>query len=362
MSLGNVLTAMGIDELQTGDIPSHNASLFMMSNFGSDFAADQFHLPAQVTFQQQQQQGPETQVVDGSGASHIGTQRFDDVPIVDFNFRATLGQHGFGGSHQPQRAEGKSPQLGGGLRINWSTDSVKKQNTTPTDRSSQTESQASGSTIGKQRTKPKLRKPHVKKVIGTQQAAAPDQDAASNQDNTIVLTPVSEPDANYDFAVTDWNDVYLDPKPRLEFGKHEPHLAAKVAATMKTLRAEKKARESTEVPDTTMTQLHTFMQARNAALMSQSGPRPQKPQAARQVQWTAPRNDTSIPTTAFAYGVCLHLLTNAIFNRVDCSESENTEFQNRYLADSTYFTEPSVTSLAEQILVILHTALPMFKH
>jgi hypothetical protein len=353
---------MDIDELQTGDTTGHGASQSMMSNFGSDLAVDQLRLSAHVTIQQQRQ-GPETQVkVDGSGASHLGTQQFDDAPTVDFNFGATLGQYGFGGSHQSQRAESKSPQLGGALRTNWFTDAVQTQNTTTAHIPSQTDSQASESTTRKQRAKPKPRKPRAKKATDTQQAAAPDQAAASDQDNALVLMPAPEPDANYDFAVTDWSDVYLDPKPQLEFGKHEPHLAAKVAATMKTLRAEKKTREGTETPETTMSQLHTAIQARNAALMSQSGPRPRKPPVARQVQWTSPRNDTSIPTTAFAYGTCLHLLTNAIFNRVDCSESKNTEFRNRYLADSTYFTEPSVTSLAEQILVRHHAALPMFKY
>lgn len=153
------------------------------------------------------------------------------------------------------------------------------------------------------------------------------------------------------------NDVYLDPKPQLSFGKHEPHLVPKVATAQKTIKAHKKAQEGTTPPKPTMTNLHASIQARNARLMSQPGPRPQKSQVASTIQWRSPSNDTSIPTTAAAYGTCLHLLTNAICNRKGCFESENAEFRNRYFEKSTYFPEEAVASLAEQILVSSHNVL-----
>lgn len=137
----------------------------------------------------------------------------------------------------------------------------------------------------------------------------------------------------------------------MPFGTHEPHLAKKVADAVKRIRTEKKSRAVAEVPKRSMTQLHESIKAQNAALMLQPGPRPQKPKVAPRVQWSPPSIDHSIPTTAHAYGVCLDLLVNAIFNREDCMESENKEFQNRYYADATYYTESAVRALAERVLV-----------
>lgn len=162
---------------------------------------------------------------------------------------------------------------------------------------------------------------------------------------------VPEPDVTYTFTVTDWDDVYLDPKPTKKFGTHEPHLAKKVADVVKRLREEKKRQGAADPPEVTMKQLHASIKARATALMSQLGPRPPTSKTTPCKQWDPPLNDFSIPTTAAAYGVCLHLLTNAILNRDGCMESENAEFQNRYYANSTYYTEKAVFGLATQILV-----------
>ena len=75
----------------------------------------------------------------------------------------------------------------------------------------------------KAQTKSQTSESGSKKAAGTQQAAASSQ-AAVLTNHPAPRTPVPEPDENYDFAVTDMSDVYLDPKPQLAFGKHEPHL------------------------------------------------------------------------------------------------------------------------------------------
>ncbi|KAL1602973.1 hypothetical protein SLS59_004629 [Nothophoma quercina] len=340
--VSNVQNAWNASELQTGGISGVGASLSTLPDFGG-IAAGHLHLSAVGNSQQPlQYSGPPVNANDSFQFSEVPTTSFDfNNAILNVDGAVRVG---FEGAQQLHAEE--NTQL---------------QDITSIDTPPQKEPQPSKSKTKKPRATTKPSKSRAKKAPDTQQAAGIDQSAASGQataiDDTaasdetadVVIVPVPEPDANYAFAVTDMNDVYLDPKPQLSFGKHEPHLVPKVAAAQKSIKSHK-SNAGTTPPKITMTKLCASIQDRNARIMSQPGPRPQKSQATPTIQWRSPSNDASIPITAFAYGTCLHLLTNAICNRKGCFESENAEFRNRYFDKSTYFPEAAVASLAERIL------------
>ncbi|UPX12027.1 uncharacterized protein EKO05_0002604 [Ascochyta rabiei] len=131
-----------------------------------------------------------------------------------------------------------------------------------------------------------------------------------------------EPDATYDFAVTDKDDVFLDPKPEAEFGTHESHLVKKVSDATRDLKVQNKPVSQT---------LPTLGQQR--------------------VLWHPPADDHSIPTTPAHYKICFDLLVRAIdYSGEDVVERRDSkEFQRRWI-DREHYDPGFVQVLAKQVL------------
>ncbi|KAF9690568.1 hypothetical protein EKO04_011423 [Ascochyta lentis] len=147
--------------------------------------------------------------------------------------------------------------------------------------------------------------------------------STSKKSDPEQISPVfTEPDATYDFAVTDKDDVFLDPKPVAEFGTHEPHLVQKVSDAARDL----KKQEQRDLQTSTIP-------------------------GHQQALWHSPRNDFSIPTTPTQYNVCFDLLVKAIdYVGEDVVEKRNTkEFQRRWI-DREHYDEGFVQALAKQVL------------
>ncbi|KAJ4343407.1 hypothetical protein N0V95_006669 [Ascochyta clinopodiicola] len=137
------------------------------------------------------------------------------------------------------------------------------------------------------------------------------------------VTPVfPEPDAMYDFAVTDKDDVFLDPKPEAEFGTHEAHLVKKISDATQYLKEQGKQ-------------------------SSQVLPIPGQ----QQVLWHPPAGDHSIPTTPAHYKICFDLLVRAIdYSGEDVVEKRDSkEFQRRWI-DREHYDPGFVQVLAKQVL------------
>lgn len=136
-----------------------------------------------------------------------------------------------------------------------------------------------------------------------------------------------EPDASYNFTVTDKNDIFLDPKLEGNFGKHDPHLAKKVSDAVKALK------ESGSKPKEQ--HLH-----------------PSPTPGHHQVLWQPPVGDYSIPRTSAHYKICFDLLVKAIdYSGEEVAEKRDTvEFQRRWIKRD-YYGQGFVQVLAKQVLV-----------